>query len=66
MGGKAAEIAKDTSEVFFLGVLEIRRELLELGLLCFKRERELLGLARWDADNTWQKGCAQIRTTACV
>lgn len=36
------------------------------GCFCFKSKRELLELALWDADTTWQKGCAQIRVTVCV
>lgn len=44
-----------------MGFPGIRRGRLQPGLFCFKSKRELLDLALWDADTTWQKGCAQIR-----
>lgn len=65
MGGEAVQITEETADVLW-GSQEFGVGAFSQGCFNLKSKCELLGLALWDADTTWQKGCAQIGVTVCV
>lgn len=65
MGGEAVWITEDTADILW-DSQELSVGAFSQGCFVLKAKRELLDLALWDADTTWQKGCAQIEMTVCV